>query len=250
MRQSYVIANWKQNGSLSLIDEMVTGLGTQTFNTGIVMCPPAPFLPALHDALHSKGVAFETIAMGAQNCSREAQGAFTGEIGADMLAAVGCEFVLVGHSERRTLFAESDDEVVAKAISAQSAGLKPVVCVGETLAQREAGETMQVVERQIAALLQQVDLNKLLIAYEPVWAIGTGKTASPEEAQEVHAHLRRLVAQVDEAAALRIPLLYGGSVKADNADILFAQADIDGGLIGGASLKVDEFRAICSAVKG
>lgn len=245
MRQSLVIANWKQNGSLELVNSMVQALADEHFQAAVAICPPAPYLAALQARC-----ADTDIALGAQHNSQYDDGAYTGEIAARMLKEVGCTYVLVGHSERRALFHENNDVVAAKLRAAQQEHLIPVLCVGESLQQREAGETMKVVEAQLASALQGADLSRLVIAYEPVWAIGTGKTATPEQAQSVHAQIRELLAQHDAVHAQSVPLLYGGSVKAENAEVLFAQADIDGGLIGGASLKADQFRAICSAVKG
>lgn len=245
MRQSLVIANWKQNGSLGLVNSMVQALSTEHFQADVAICPPTPYLAALQARC-----ADTKIAVGAQSNSQYDDGAYTGEIAARMLKEVGCTYVLVGHSERRALFHENNDVVAAKLHAAQQENLIPVLCVGESLQQRDAGETMKVVEAQLASALQGADLSRLVIAYEPVWAIGTGKTATPEQAQDVHAQIRKLLTQHDAQYAQAVPLLYGGSVKAENAEVLFAQADIDGGLIGGASLKADQFRAICSAVKG
>lgn len=182
--------------------------------------------------------------------SEHESGAYTGETAPSMLTEVGCEFVLVGHSERRSLYGESSEAVAAKYAAAQAAGLKPVLCVGETLEEREAGNTEQVIDEQLDAVLDSAGVGSLanaVIAYEPVWAIGTGKTASPEQAQEVHAHIRQLVGDRDEAIAAAVQILYGGSVKGDNAAGLFGMPDIDGGLIGGASLKSDDFLAIANA---
>lgn len=245
MRQSLVIANWKQNGSLNLVDTMVEALAGKAFQAKVAICPPAIYLAAFQARC-----AGTSLALGAQTSSQFDDGAYTGEIAAHMLSELGCEYVLVGHSERRALFHENNDVVAAKLLAAQKARLIPVLCVGESLQQRDAGETMQVVEEQLVTALKGADLTRLVIAYEPVWAIGTGKTATPEQAQDVHAQIRKLLSQHDAAHAQTVPLLYGGSVKAENAEVLFAQADIDGGLIGGASLKADQFRAICSAVKG
>ncbi|RUO25261.1 triose-phosphate isomerase [Aliidiomarina minuta] len=245
MRQSLVIANWKLNGDLELVNFMVSALASESYTADVVICPPAPYLSALQQRTQNT-----ELAVGGQNCSSFQQGAYTGEISASMLKEVGCEYVLVGHSERRSLFAEDDQVVASKLVAAQEAGLTAVLCVGESLTQREAGQTMSVVKQQLLSALQNADLNRLVVAYEPVWAIGTGMTASPEQAQEVHQEIRALLATIDAQQAQKISLLYGGSVKADNAEIIFAQEDIDGGLIGGASLVAEQFRAICSAVKG
>lgn len=249
MRQSLVIANWKLNGDLNLVNQMIDTLSAEAFSAEVVLCPPAPYLYALSTKSKStKGL--NQIKVGAQNCSEFNAGAYTGEIAADMLVDTGCQYVLIGHSERRTLFAESEAAIANKVRNAQQAGLKVVLCIGETLEQRENDQTIEVVKAQLSNVFEDVDFTQLVIAYEPVWAIGTGKTASPEQVQQVHAQIRSMLEQVSPEWGPSIPLLYGGSVKAENAEVLFAQADIDGGLIGGASLKADQFRAICSAVKG
>ncbi|WP_198675692.1 triose-phosphate isomerase [Aliidiomarina sedimenti] len=245
MRQSLVIANWKLNGNLKLVDDMVSALASARCSADVVICPPAPYLAALETATQRLN-----IEVGGQNCSVYSSGAYTGEIAAEMLAEVGCKYVLLGHSERRALFAEDDMLIAKKVQLAQQAGLTAVLCVGETLQQREAGKTLDVVKAQLSEVLNDVDFNRLVVAYEPVWAIGTGETATPEQAQEVHAAIRQYVATFNTDAASKLALLYGGSVKPENAEILFAQDDIDGGLIGGASLNTDQFLAICSAVKG
>jgi triosephosphate isomerase len=207
----------------------------------IAVCVPFPYLAQV-----SAGLAATAIAWGAQDVSEHECGAFTGEVSAGMLVEFGCRYVIVGHSERRQSYGDTDAVVAAKAVAALAAGLTPIACVGETLAERDAGVTMGVVSRQLEVVLAAVGANaaKLVVAYEPVWAIGTGRTASPEEAQAVHAALRARLAQ---AGAADVALLYGGSVKADNAKALFAMTDIDGGLIGGASLKAAEFLAIARA---
>jgi triosephosphate isomerase len=211
----------------------------------VVVCAPAVYLAAL--------VANATdgrIDIGAQDVSERSPGAFTGDIAAAMLADIGCRWVIVGHSERRQLHGETDDVVAAKAEAAMAAGLRPIVCVGESLAERESGSTLQVVKRQLDAVLARIGAAGLAggaLAYEPVWAIGTGRTATPLQAQEVHAAIRAQLARADEAAAQRTRILYGGSVKPGNARELFAQPDIDGGLIGGASLVAADFIAICAA---
>jgi triosephosphate isomerase len=209
------------------------------------VCVPFPYLFQAQQALAGGPVAW-----GAQNLSQHEKGAYTGEVSAGMLADFGCTYVIVGHSERRTLYGEDDATVAAKFGAAVAAGLTPIVCVGETLAQREAGQTEQVVTAQLDAVIQRFGaamLGKAVLAYEPVWAIGTGRNASPEQAQEVHRLLRARVAVGDAAVAASLSILYGGSVKGANAGELFAMPDIDGGLIGGASLAADEFLAICQA---
>ena len=212
----------------------------------VVVCAPSVYLAAL-SAAAAKG-----IDIGAQDVSERESGAFTGDVAATMLVDVGCHWVIVGHSERRQLHGEGDAVVAAKAEAALKAGLRPIVCVGETLAEREAGQTQAVVARQLDAVLDRVGATALArgaLAYEPVWAIGTGRTAAPAQAQEVHSELRARVAARDSGTAAALRLLYGGSVKPANAAELFAQADIDGGLIGGASLVVDDFAAICAAAR-
>jgi triosephosphate isomerase len=210
-----------------------------------VVCPPAPYLAQL-----TTGLQGSTLQVGAQNLSERTAGAFTGEHSAEMLLDLGVRWAIVGHSERRSLYGETDAVVAAKTARALAVGVRPIVCVGETLDERESGQTEVVVARQLAAVLQACPAAALVqgaIAYEPVWAIGTGHTASPEQAQAVHAAIRAQLSAADSAAAQQVRILYGGSVKAGNAATLFAQADIDGGLIGGASLVADEFRAICEA---
>lgn len=211
----------------------------------VVLCPPAVFIPLVaHTAGANNGVKW-----GAQNMCEHRSGAYTGEISAEMLKEFGCSYVILGHSERRQLFAETDAMVAAKTVVAINNGLIPIVCVGETLAERESGATDAIVTRQLDAVLEEVGadvFSNAVIAYEPVWAIGTGKTATPEQAQTVHASIRDRLASAN-AGADNVQILYGGSVKADNAAALFEQVDIDGGLIGGASLNSDEFIAICQA---
>jgi len=210
-----------------------------------VLCPPFTSLRAVREALSGS-----RIGLGAQNVHWEASGAFTGEISASMLVEESCAYAIVGHSERRQYFGETDETVNRRARAALAAGLKPIVCVGETLAEREAGATFVVVERQVRqglAGLSAADWDRVVIAYEPVWAIGTGRTATAAQAQEVHARIRGLLRELAGAAAERIRIQYGGSVKADNAAELFGQPDIDGGLIGGASLQAETFAAICRA---
>ena len=237
-----IFGNWKMNGSLesnaALLDLLKQGLGH--VDCEIAVCAPAPYLAQLQSLL--SGSAIE---IGAQDVSAQASGAFTGEVSGAMLREFGVRYVLVGHSERRQYHAESDEMVARKAQAALASGITPVVCVGETLAQREAGETEAVVRRQLSAVVQRNGhcLSEIVLAYEPVWAIGTGFTATPAQAQAVHAVLRAQLLAATTAAA-RIPILYGGSMNAANAAELLAQADIDGGLVGGASLKAADFLAI------
>lgn len=247
MRRKLVAGNWKMNGArqgnAALLATLTGGLAGCACE--VAVCPPFPYLGQVADLLTGSG-----LALGAQTLSEHASGAFTGEVSAAMLLEFGCRYVLVGHSERRTLFAEGDDQVAAKFSAAQSVGLVPVLCVGETLAQRESGETAMVVATQIAAAIDVVGVKALassVIAYEPVWAIGTGLTATPAQAQSVHAAIRAQVAALDGDVASGLRILYGGSVKAQNAAELFGQADIDGGLIGGAALVAEDFLAICRA---
>jgi len=248
-RKPLVAGNWKLNGSnasaAALSGALAQAARQGTFSCECLICPVLVHLPVALDA-----VAGTVIAVGAQNCSDETGGAFTGEVAAAMLEEVGCSHVIVGHSERRALFGESSETVARKALAAQAAGLVPILCVGETLEEREAGRVDAVVGSQLDALLGTAGVSafeQLVVAYEPVWAIGTGKTATPEEAQAVHRMIRERVAAEDEGIAAQLRILYGGSVKPDNAAVLFGQADIDGGLIGGASLDADAFISICQA---
>jgi triosephosphate isomerase len=242
-----IFGNWKMNGSLAsnaeLLDSLTQGLGHA--DCEIAVCAPAPYLAQLQSLLSGSA-----IAIGAQDVSAQASGAFTGEVSGAMLREFGVRYVLVGHSERRQYHAESDEMVARKAQAALASGITPVVCVGETLAQREAGETEAVVRRQLSAVVQRNGhcLSEIVLAYEPVWAIGTGLTATPAQAQAVHAVLRAQLLAATTAAA-RIPILYGGSMNAANAAELLAQADIDGGLVGGASLKAADFLAIVACAR-
>ncbi len=248
MRQPLVAGNWKMNGSRESIEALLTGIKQgmgSVEKSEVAVCPPFVYLSLVADAL--KG---SPIALGAQNLAKEAPGAYTGEVAAEMLVDSGCKYVIVGHSERRALYGETDQIVAEKFAVAQKAGLKPIFCLGELLEERESGQTETVVGRQLDAVLEHCGvaaLGEAVIAYEPVWAIGTGKTASREQAQEVHAFIRQRIAAQDASVAEKVQILYGGSVKAANAAELFSQPDIDGGLIGGASLKADEFLAICQA---
>ena len=211
----------------------------------VAVCAPYIYISDVADQLKGSPVAW-----GGQNLSTEAKGAFTGEISADMLLDFGCKYVIVGHSERRTLYGEDDALVAKKYAVAHAAGLIPILCIGETLEEREKGVTEEVCARQIKAVIDEVGIAKLgdgVIAYEPVWAIGTGKTATPQQAQDVHAFIRGQLAAADQAVADKVRIQYGGSMNAGNAQELLAMADIDGGLIGGASLKAEDFLAICTA---
>jgi triosephosphate isomerase len=246
MRRKLVVGNWKMNGSLAANAGLLAGVssGLNGAAAACAVCVPAPYLAQAQAKLAGTAVAW-----GAQDVSAQPAGAFTGEVSAAMLADFACRYVIVGHSERRAYHAESSALVAKKAIAALDAGLTPIVCVGETLAEREAGQTAVVVRNQMNAVLELVGerLEQIVVAYEPVWAIGTGKTATPAMAQEVHALLRCQMMEKDGAAAHKVNILYGGSMKPDNAADLMAQPDIDGGLIGGAALKADDFLAIIRA---
>lgn len=248
MRSRLVAGNWKMHGSLAanrrLIGELKTGLRPAP-GVSVAVCVPFPYLQQVGEAL-----AGSAVALGAQTLSEHDSGAHTGEVSASMLKEFGCRYVIVGHSERRSLYAESDQAVAGKFRAAQAGGLIPILCLGETLGEREHGETEAVVARQLQAVLGAVGAGaaaNAVIAYEPVWAIGTGRTATPEQAQEVHRFIRSRIADGDPRRAGEITILYGGSVKPGNAGELFAMPDIDGGLIGGASLVAQDFLAICRA---
>jgi len=248
MRRSLVAGNWKMNGSRAENASLVRSLLDQAradLSAEVLLCPPFVYLHEVGRLLKDSDVA-----LGAQSLCAEAAGAFTGEVSAAMLKDVGCSYVLVGHSERRQIYAEGDALVARKFVAAQSQGLVPVLCVGETLEEREGDRTAQVVARQLDAVLAVSGVGAFrsaVIAYEPVWAIGTGRNASPDQAQDVHSMIRGKVAALDATIAASVRILYGGSVKASNARELFAMPDIDGGLVGGASLNADEFARICAA---
>lgn len=245
MRRKFVAGNWKMNGSHSANAELLASInGARPFGCDVAVCVPFPYLSETAVAL-----AGSDLRWGAQDCSAHVQGAYTGEVSAAMLAEFGCRYVIVGHSERRQYHAETDQLVADKAQAALARGITPIVCVGETLAQREAGETQAVVKRQLSAVIHTLGhcAGEMVVAYEPVWAIGTGRVATPEQAQAVHALLRAQL-QAATAHADSMQILYGGSMKPDNAATLMAQPDIDGGLIGGASLKAADFVAICRAI--
>ena len=248
MRKPLVAGNWKMNGSLDSVQSLLDGIKggvAAVQNADVAVCPPYVFLPESQKLLDGS-----VIGWGGQDLSTESSGAYTGEVAASMLKDFGCRYVIVGHSERRTYHQESDELVAKKYAVARAAGLVPILCVGETLEEREQGVTEEVVARQLDAViaLEGVDaLNDGVIAYEPVWAIGTGKTATPEQAQDVHAFIRGRVAEKSAEVAEGVRILYGGSMKPDNAKELIGKPDIDGGLIGGASLKAEDFLAICTA---
>ena len=252
MRQTLVAGNWKMNGTHSSVTDLVgavkQGMATVK-NAQVAVCPPFVYLAEVASML--QGTA---IALGGQDlCPETGEGAYTGEVSGAMLRDVGCSHVIVGHSERRALYGDSDEVVARKFFAAQAAGLTPILCVGELLQEREDGETEAVVARQLDAVLAQEGgvsaLGQAVIAYEPVWAIGTGRTASPQQAQDVHAFIRGRIAAHEGGVAAKVRILYGGSVKAANAAELFAMPDIDGGLIGGASLDAEQFLAICRAAQ-
>ena len=248
MRRPMVAGNWKMHGTRASVAELINGLAQQVLPADVDV---AVFPSCLHLGQVVDGLAGKAVAVGAQDCATEAQqGALTGEVAASQLHDARCSLVLVGHSERRSLLGEGDEVVTRKFAAAQSSGLLPVLCVGETLEQREAGQTLEVVAAQLSAVTDALGVEvfaSAVIAYEPIWAIGTGLTASPEQAQEVHAAIRAQLAAKSAELASKVRILYGGSVKAASAAELFGMPDIDGGLVGGASLNADEFGAICSA---
>ena len=251
MRRSLIAGNWKMNGSVAMTDGLLTGLKKGIVQSipdvDIVVCPPFLYIPLAVQMLVGS-----TIRVGAQNLDIHGSGAYTGEIAAEMLKEQHCGYVIVGHSERRALYGESSDLVAEKVRVAVAAELKPIVCVGETLEERERGDTGRVVREQLMSVL---DLNGVdifpfaIVAYEPVWAIGTGRTASPDQAQEVHALIRETIAELNPIVADQTRLLYGGSVKPDNAQGILSSPDIDGGLIGGAALVASDFLAICGSME-
>src|SRR6056297_243977 len=248
MRTPLIAGNWKMNGSKPMVRELISGILARLDperGAELLLIPPFPYIPLVSSLIEAT-----PLWLGAQDLSAHESGAFTGEVAGPMLSDVGCQFALVGHSERRSLHAEGDGEVAAKFVAAQAAGLQPILCVGGTLEQREAGQTESVVGRQVKAVVERAGIaafSRALVAYEPVWAIGTGQTASPDQAQAVHAFIRAQIAQEYATIAGRLRILYGGSVKGDNAPDLFAREDIDGGLIGGASLTAESFMAIYRA---
>ena len=248
MRSKVVVGNWKLNGSHDSNEALLKALLREIPRDNPVacaVCVPSPYLAQARALLEGSGIAW-----GAQDLSRHDHGAYTGEVSGAMLVDLGCRYVIVGHSERRTLFGETDAIAAAKYVAARKAGLTPIYCVGETLEEREGGRMQAVLARQVDALLGRGGATQLdggVVAYEPVWAIGTGRTATSAQAQEAHAFIRGRIAAKDAAVAGKLPILYGGSVKAGNAAELFAMPDVDGGLVGGASLVADEFVAIWRA---
>jgi triosephosphate isomerase (TIM) len=249
MRQLFVAGNWKMHGDKASIKTLVTGLNAQAESVGnvlVAVCPPAVYLDYTKNCLVASN-----IAMGGQNIAVEpVSGAYTGETSAAMLKDLECDYVILGHSERRAIYGETDAEIADKVKTALDMNLTPILCVGETLDERESGQLESVISTQLNAVIDVVGIaafDKVVIAYEPVWAIGTGKTASAAQAQEVHAFIRGLLASKNSTVAEKVIIQYGGSVKPGNAAELFSQPDIDGGLIGGASLSADDFIAICRA---
>lgn len=248
MRTPLIAGNWKMYGSSAFVAEYAAALGAAPLPAGVdvLLLPPTPYLRALADALG------DSVSYGVQNVHDAVEGAYTGEFAAEMARDIGAVWTLVGHSERRAQSGETDERVAAKLAAALRAGLRPIVCVGETEAERDAGSARAVVDRQLAAAASACggDLAALTVAYEPVWAIGTGRTASPEQAQQMHAAIRSRLADLGGAqAAAAVRILYGGSVKPDNAAALLGEADIDGALVGGASLAADSFAAIVAAAE-
>jgi len=244
IRKAMVAGNWKMNGSLELVNQMSGAINNvESQEMDIVLFPPFPLI----SAMITSGVV-----TGTQTVSENTPGAFTGEVDAQLVKDLGARYVLVGHSERRSIYNESNATVADKFARAQQVGLIPILCVGESESEQENGQTEQVVAAQIDAVIEKLGVAALkdsVIAYEPVWAIGTGKTASPEQAQAVHKFIRDKIASLDSDLAQGLTILYGGSVNEKNSELLFAQTDIDGGLIGGASLKADSFTAICNSAK-
>lgn len=245
MRSTLIAGNWKMNGDKASIAELLAALLAKQDEMKVeyAVMPPFVYLSQVQAALTGSKIKW-----GAQNVCAEPNGALTGEVSINMLRDFGCEYVILGHSERRHLFGETNEMVAEKCRSVLLAGLTPIVCVGETLAEREAEKTFQIVQQQLAAVLafedNQAALHRVILAYEPIWAIGTGKTATPEQAQAVHAFIRAECAKVNASAADKMRILYGGSVKPENASSLLSMTDIDGALVGGASLKADSFLKI------
>jgi triosephosphate isomerase len=247
MRQVMVAGNWKMNGSRNSVQQLIDGIkaGMAGVKAEVVVCPSYVFIPAVADSISGAG-----IRLGAQNMCEQDSGAFTGEVSGPMLKDFAVDYVIIGHSERRSLYGESDALTAEKYAAVLKNGLKPIFCIGETLEERESGVTEKVIARQLDAILDSAGVASLasaVLAYEPVWAIGTGKTASPQQAQEVHAFIRNKIVGLDRDIAAGLRILYGGSMNPANAAELIAQPDIDGGLIGGASLKADDFLTICKA---
>lgn len=251
MRETLVAGNWKMHGNLienKLLLDIVVERVAEFQHGAFAVCVPYPYLSSVEAKLKNSN-----IFLGAQNASQYDKGAYTGEVSTTMLRDFGCRYVIIGHSERRAIFQEDNNTVALKYAAVQDAGLTPILCVGETLEQRESGITEQIIAAQLDAVLSASGVSSFsrsVVAYEPVWAIGTGKTASPQQAQDIHSFIRERIASQDEKVAANLLILYGGSVKANNAAELFAMPDIDGGLIGGASLIAEDFISICKATQG
>ncbi|WP_227370418.1 triose-phosphate isomerase [Halomonas sp. M20] len=248
MRVPLIAGNWKMNGSLALVEQFGQAFGEANLSSSmeIAILPPSPYLAAAQTAFEKT-----PLRLGAQTVNPEPSGAYTGEVSASMLSEFGVHYVLAGHSERRSLYHEDDKAVLVRVQAVLNEGLTPILCVGETLAERDEGRTEATVLSQVKTVFDMLNAQQrqhVVIAYEPVWAIGTGRTATPEQAQTVHAAIRAYLVEYDKQMASTLRLLYGGSMKRENAAELLAQPDIDGGLIGGASLKVDDFLAICQSV--
>lgn len=247
IRQKMVAGNWKQNGDLALVNKVQSGLNAEAMtDVSVVVCPPYPYLGTF-DTANSQG-----FSLGAQNLGSFPSGAHTGEVSGNMLTEMGCQYVIVGHSERRADNGENNAVVAQKVKLALECGLTPIICFGESEQVRDEGRLFEFLQAQLEPVIEAIgiaEIQNTVLAYEPIWAIGTGRTATPEQAQEVHGFVRQFVAKQDAQIAEQLTILYGGSVKSDNADALFSQPDIDGGLIGGASLKLDDFVAICKAAK-
>jgi triosephosphate isomerase len=247
MRKTIVAGNWKMNASKETVNSLIEGIlsGMNEVSTEVIVCAPFPYLSQVESLINNS-----KLMLGAQNLNINPAGAFTGEVSADMIKDFGAQHVIVGHSERRSLYGETNAIVAEKTKAAIGAGLTPLLCVGESLEDRESGKTEAIVEEQINAVIDLIGIeafDQVIIAYEPVWAIGTGLTASPEQAQTVHLFIRNLLANSSEKIAKRTPILYGGSMNAANAADLISCSDIDGGLIGGAALKAEDFLQICKA---
>ena len=245
MRKTIVAGNWKMNASKDSVDNLIKDLlsGMDGITSEVLVCAPFPYLAQVELLIQGSKVM-----LGAQNLNTNASGAYTGEVSADMIKDFGARHVIVGHSERRSLYGETSAMVAEKTKAALNAGLTPLLCIGESIEQRDSGNTEAVIEKQLSAVIELVGIeafNQIIIAYEPVWAIGTGVTATPEQAQEAHLFIRSLLAKNDESVAQKTPILYGGSMNASNASELISCADIDGGLIGGAALKAEDFLQIC-----
>ncbi|SDI96296.1 MULTISPECIES: triose-phosphate isomerase [Ferrimonas] len=252
LRRPMVAGNWKMNGSRQLAEELVKKFGRLKDDSAeVVICPPTVYLESASKLLEQSKQSLDgrLVRLGAQNVSHHEFGAYTGEVSASMLREFGCNYVIVGHSERRRMYGETSDIVANKFATAQKMGLTPILCVGESLAAREARRTFEVIAGELDAVIEKVGtmaFDNAIIAYEPLWAVGTGKSATPEQAQEVHAFIRQRLSEVSPFIGEKIRILYGGSVKPSNAADLFSQPDVDGGLIGGVSLNASEFLALCS----